>query len=293
MKREKTFYSLYPYEERLRIERMADSLGDRFVGSHFEQKWYSEYWIHANNDAFLEHLKEFDDSLDKIFELLHQQLEYYKERTPIEPRFGLVEDTVVIVKRWLRHTQYICKKACKEFKDEPWVEVYAEAIKWCDWKIQQIDTRHGLNVSSQVQPPVTISPPFAPTPEASVLHTLHPSGNLTVSAITSADQQQSTLSGEQTLDQPARALYWFYLHDTGSRPDFSNHPNGKIQAIKELVGDKSSWKNFQLEYNKLVKYDNRTCRASIKKIEEILPLLEEFPKAHLKAKDELKAAKNK
>lgn len=154
---------LYPPEVRLQIEAMADGLGENFVGSHFEKKWFSEYYIDSNNRAFLEHLAELDDSLDKIYKTLFQQLEDYKERTPVESHLDIFNATDVIVKRWLSHTRFICRKAIKEYKDELWVEVYNEAMKWCDWKIVQIDTRHGLNYISdtaqlrKIEVPVPLS----------------------------------------------------------------------------------------------------------------------------------------
>lgn len=101
-----------------------------------------------------------------------------------------------------------------------------------------------------------------------------------------AEKKIKLIEKESDLDQPARALYWFYLHDSGEMPSFDVQEGGKIQGIQKLVGEKS-WKNFQLLYNPLTMKSNR---LHISRLKAILPLLVAFPKAYNKASDELKIA---
>lgn len=163
--RDKTFYTFF-YDEgyidsqqRYRAEQMADALGDDFIGSHFEKKWFIEYYFTANNQAFLEHIAEFDTP-EKIRDLLHEQLYYYVERTPVEPPVSMFEDPVILTLQWLENTRFIAKKAYKETDNE----VYKLVVKWCKWKKQQIDTHHGLDRISKTAPStVTDNSQSAPT----------------------------------------------------------------------------------------------------------------------------------
>lgn len=105
---------------------MADSLAERFVGSHFEEKWWIEFNMSANNEAFIEHLSEVDDTPEQIYKVLAYQLYEYVERTPVVPRWGAEIDRANVYDKWLNHTRFVCQNAYNKTQNE----VYAEAVKW-------------------------------------------------------------------------------------------------------------------------------------------------------------------
>jgi hypothetical protein len=130
--REDVFYTFLDPEQRSTAERMADSLGEAFRGSWVEEKWPFEFWFGPNNQAFLEHLAEFDDAPIKVYKVLEHQLSEYKERTPVIPRWGGGHDEAAVTDKWLNHTRFICQNEYNKTQNE----VYAEAVRWVDAEIE-------------------------------------------------------------------------------------------------------------------------------------------------------------
>ncbi|WP_010178213.1 hypothetical protein [Aquimarina agarilytica] len=70
---------------------------------------------------------------------------------------------------------------------------------------------------------------------------------------------------------PQYALYYYYLQEGREYPYFENHPEGKIQAIEEVLnkeGLQTSAKYFQIKYNFIANYKtNRVAKNQKKNID--------------------------
>lgn len=95
--------------------------------------------------------------------------------------------------------------------------------------------------------------------------------------------------------QAVIALYYHYLQETKCIHYFENHEDKKMAAIRDVAKEWGvSEKNFQRYYNRIHLYDsNRIAVDQIKNIQEVIPMLAEYPKAQKLANEELKKAEEK
>ncbi|MFD0963826.1 hypothetical protein [Pseudofulvibacter geojedonensis] len=103
---------------------------------------------------------------------------------------------------------------------------------------------------------------------------------------------------ERRVSIPQYALYYYYLQQSGDFGFFENHPEGKVNAIKELIEKeelKTTPKYFQKVYNKIAHYKtNRVARNQISNIDFVINvMLKDFDEAKKIAIQELKEAKTK
>jgi len=107
----------------------------------------------------------------------------------------------------------------------------------------------------------------------------------------SKESKPNEHTSKETLTQKELALYYVYLHDSKCEPYFRDHPNGTVKALQEVAKKHNvSYKNFQLQYNKVVNPNTRICNKNIKNIRNVIMHLRDKPNALKLAQDELKKA---
>ncbi len=108
-------------------------------------------------------------------------------------------------------------------------------------------------------------------------------------------QKQTARKKNGSLSQMQQALFTVYRQEAGLLSAFENHPKKKEKAIEEYcLTLNCSWKNFRIQYNKVIKPDLRMNLPNfLKDTEAILPALQAFPKALEIAMGERKKAELK
>ncbi|GEM_PF-3790833 len=103
------------------------------------------------------------------------------------------------------------------------------------------------------------------------------------------ESPQSVPLATDTLTVPQKALYFFYLQETGEMERFENMDGGKVKAIERLkeIGYIKSEKSFQQAYNEISKPNNRLRPNQAQNIEAVITQLTS-EKAKARAADELK-----
>lgn len=137
--RETTYYSLLSSENLRHIEDVADNTPqETFIELGFEKKWLHHLWIGANNEVFLDSIRNQDD-LQKLDMILGEQLKLYarKQGEGYEKDKGGFYQTYKARKDWLNNTVFLCKNEYNKTKNE----VYNEVVKWCeDWQSEWLET---------------------------------------------------------------------------------------------------------------------------------------------------------
>lgn len=136
--REITYYTLLNRSSQRHIEEMADTMPQEdFIKLEYEEKWLEHLWVTANNEAFLNHIRQIKDIV-KLDYTLREQIKSYarKNGEGNEQHKGDLYHTYISRKNWLSQTIFICKDEYKKTTNE----VFYEVVKWCEsWQNEWLE----------------------------------------------------------------------------------------------------------------------------------------------------------